>query len=188
MTDPTPPATALVAQYAPARYVPAHATNFYSLFRDLRDIQYIVIHITDGRGAAQPVVEMWQQPYHGSSAHFVIDQDGTVLQAVLLEHAAIHAHAINRLSVGIEHCSRTPGEFKWLKDDPGLPVSDAQYASSAKLVAWLCMHLGLVPSRQSIQGHADIDHATTHRDCPDAIWDWDRYMTLVNSEYAALSA
>jgi len=170
------------AEYPPASCLPADPSNFR---RDNRtSFQYIVIHCTDGHPRAQPVAEMWQQPKHGSSAHFVIDQDGTVIQCVALSDVAWHAHVVNAASVGIEHCARTPHELG--PTDPGLPPSDAQYAASAKLIAWLCRRAGLEPSRDVIQGHAEIDPSTTHLDCPTGCgWDWVRYMTAVQREFDA---
>ncbi len=171
--------------YPDATWVPADASNFKAASR--ATFTNVVIHITDGRENAQPVAEMWQEVNHKSSAHFVIGQDGTVLQAVRIKDIAWHAHAANAFSVGIEHCARTPGSLS--KDDPGLPPSPALYAASAKLVAYLCNQAELPPDRVTIQGHAEIDHATSHADCPNgAPWDWDAYMALVQNEYAALQA
>src|SRR5271168_4489565 len=132
---------------------------------------------------------MWQQPGHGSSAHFVIDQDGSILQCVNLSDSAYHAHARNIVSVGVEHCARSPGELS--PDDPGLPVSNAQYASSAKLVAWLCNLGSFAPTRENIMGHAEADLKTTHADCPTGVaggWDWDAFMLLVQDEFQQYEA
>src|SRR4029077_11944770 len=125
----------------------------------------VIVHCTDGHERAQPVAEMWSDPVIGndgkprpSSAHFVVGQQGEVFQAVRLVDTAWHAHAVNALSVGVEHCARTPGELsKPGYADPGLPPSDALYAASAKLVAWLCVQLGVTPSRVCIMGHAEAD-------------------------------
>jgi len=149
----------------------------------------IIIHCTDGHGDAHGTADMWAQAPKagevGTSAHFVIGQDGTVIQAVPLRFAAQHAHAANAYSIGIEHCARTPGELS--KDDPGLPPSDAQYAASAKLVAYLCAAAGVIPSPQNIQGHAQADPATTHTECPTGCgWDWPRYLAQVTAEYLLL--
>ena len=175
------------AEYAPAELVPAHPSNYRITHRQPSDVAHIIIHITDGRGRARAVAEMWQEPRHRSSAHFVIGQDGSVLQAVSVRDVAHHAHAANRSSVGIEHCARQPSEPAFGKGDPGLPVSNAQYAASARLVAWLCLTCALSPDRSIIVGHCEVDPFTTHTDCPNSIWDWDRYMALVAAEYAALA-
>jgi N-acetyl-anhydromuramyl-L-alanine amidase AmpD len=167
----------------------AHPSNYRN--RVVREGQplydYIVIHCTDGKSYARPIAEMWQDPSHGTSAHFVIDQDGTTLQCVPLRFAAQHAHDMNSRSVGIEHCARTPGEFErppynWTRD-PGLPPSEAQYAASARLVAYLLVAGGLPPDRTHVVGHAEIDKKTTHDRCPEGCgWRWDHYMAMVADE------
>jgi N-acetyl-anhydromuramyl-L-alanine amidase AmpD len=171
--------------YAPAEWVPADPSNFEAASRTT--FKNVVIHITDGRANAKPVAQMWQEAHHGTSAHFVIGQDGTVIQSVRIKDIAWHAHAANSTSVGIEHCARSPGEFS--DDDPGMPPTEAQYVASAKLVAFLCKLANLSPNGETIQGHAEIDPETTHSDCPDgAGWDWDHYLQLVLVEYNALEA
>lgn len=169
------------SDYPDAIFLPADPTNYRVANRD--HVALIVIHCTDGHEHAQPVAEMWREPKHGSSAHFVVGQQGEVYQSVPVCHIAWHAHAANSYSVGIEHCARTPGELG--KDDPGLPPSDELYAASARLVAWLCARLGVQPSRVTIVGHSEADATTTHRRCPRGCgWDWQRYMTLVMQEYS----
>jgi N-acetyl-anhydromuramyl-L-alanine amidase AmpD len=170
----------MVNVYPKALLVPAHPSNYLTLQPKRSTFDKIVIHCTDGHPDARPVAEMWQREGHGSSAHFVVGQDGTVIQAVDLGDVAYHAHAANRRSVGIEHCARTPGE--WRVDDPGLPPSDALYLASARLVAWLCLAAGLPIDRATIQGHAEADPATTHKACPlGSGWAWDRYLVMVQS-------
>lgn len=170
--------------YPNADYQPAHSSN-YRKGRKTKP-RMVVIHITSGRGRAQPVADMWKKPKHGSSAHFVIGQDGTIIQAVKLSDTAWHASNANAYSVGIEHCAREPGEFNRGKPnapkDPGLPPSLTQYLASAKLVVWLCRELGVAPIRENIQGHCEVDLITSHTGCPNAIWDWDGFMKLVEQE------
>lgn len=170
------------ADYASAIWTPADPTN-YRRGRAVKAPTLIVIHCTDGHPQAEGVAEMWQQPRHLSSAHFVVGQDGAVIQAVRIADTAWHAHGANACSVGIEHCARTPGE--WSATDPGLTPSDALYGASAKLVAWLCVTLGLRAGRAAIVGHAEADSTTSHRRCPNGCgWDWTHYMDLVTAEYA----
>lgn len=174
-----------VADYSSAILVPAHPSNYQPAARG--NFSMVVIHVTDGHADARPVAEMWQQPKHKSSAHFVVGQDGTVIQSVMLHDIAWHAHNVNRFSVGVEHCARSPRELG--PDDPGLPPSEELYKASARLVAWLCLHAGLAPTRASIKGHAEADVATTHSDCPDgAPWDWDHYIDLVENAHIELLA
>lgn len=171
----------IVADYPDAKWMPAHPSN-YRRSGPARIVNLVIVHVTDGHSRAEPVAEMWQQANHGSSAHFVVDQDGTVIQAVRLDDVAFHAHARNGMSIGIEHCARSPKELG--KDDPGLPLSDAQIQASARLVAWLCAQYGLHVYRDAIQGHVEADAQTTHADCPEGVaggWPWDRYLDLIRA-------
>ncbi len=148
--------------YPAALWVPAHPTNYHNAGR--ATFERVVIHCTDGHDKAGPVADMWAQPNHFSSAHFVIGQDGLIIQSVSLSDIAWHAHKANQFSVGLEHCARTPGELG--KQDPGLPPSEVQLDASARLAAWLCRIADLPANRETIQGHAEIDPKTTHRLCP----------------------
>lgn len=174
------------AEFPASILMPADPTNYYADAMGPASVQRIIIHCTDGHAIAANTAKMWQVPYHGSSAHFVVGQDGSIVQSVLLKDGAKHAHSRNnRSSIGVEHCARTPGELG--TNDPGLPVSDVQYVASARLVAWLLMRCGLSPTPATIQGHAAADPDTTHRRCPEGCgWDWDRYMALVQQEYSTL--
>lgn len=172
------------AEYPNSILVPADITNYCPANRKPEDIDHIVIHETDGRGIAMNVATMWQEAHHGSSAHLVVGQDGNVIQSVLFKDIAYHAHRANRTSIGVEHCARAKGEF--FPDDPGLPLSQVQLAASARLVAWLCKHCGLSPTRATIVGHCEIDDVTTHRQCPIAVFDLDAYVAMVQTEYAQL--
>ncbi len=173
------------ADYAEAIWVPAHPSNFRQAGR--MGYRRIIIHCTDGRSHAMPVARMWQEPHHGSSAHFVVDQDGTIIQAVRLTDVAYHAHQVNQDSVGVEHCCRTPRELG--PGDPGLPPNATQMLSSARLVAWLCKQCDLPPTRATIKGHAECDPDTTHADCPEGSGlNVDLFVVLVAAEYAALPA
>lgn len=172
-----------------SRFVPAHSGNCGPRAGGRTTYDRVVIHCTDGRSRAMPVAEMFSKlnpdPKRRASAHFVVDQDGTIIQCVQLAMAAWHAHEMNARSVGIEHCARTPHELG--ADDPGLPPSSAQYAASARLVAYLLVAAGLPPTRQYVVGHAESDKKTTHDRCPEGCgWDWDGYMALVVEEHARM--
>jgi N-acetyl-anhydromuramyl-L-alanine amidase AmpD len=176
----------MVNAYPLALQRPADESNFLRLDPPRQSFDLIVIHCTDGGPKAENTAAMFATPSHvrrppvASNAHFVVGQDGTVIQCVDLGAVAYHAHAANRRSVGIEHCARTPGELR--ADDPGLPPSLAQYMASARLVAWLCRAAGIPMDRDHILGHAEADPATTHTRCPLGCgWAWDRYLVMVQS-------
>src|SRR5690349_12694747 len=114
---------------AASRMILADRSNYGSRPSTFRGYDLVVIHCTDGHGVAENTAQMFAKPLGGgkhASAHFVIGQDGEVIQCVPLAYAAYHAHAANSHSIGVEHCARTPGELS--KTDPGLPPSDALYA------------------------------------------------------------
>lgn len=183
----------MIAEVPNAIMIPAHPRNYSDEERTTYDL--IVIHCTDGRELAANVAHMWTRGdlKKRSSAHFVVGQAGELVQCVRLRHVAFHAHEANERSIGIEHCARTPGEFErppvnW-RHDPGLPPSEALYATSARLTAWLLMAAGLPVDRAHVRGHAEVDSVTSHRKCPTGCgWDWERYMGLVQGAHDALRA
>jgi N-acetyl-anhydromuramyl-L-alanine amidase AmpD len=176
--------------YPGALWVPAHSSNYHHVDEGRANPTLIVIHCTDGGKLAQNTADMFatpqwkRQPPVASSAHFVVGQDGAVIQCVRVRDIAYHAHAANSYSVGVEHCARTPRELG--PDDLGLPPSEPLYAASARLMAWLCRSYGIQPTRVSIVGHAEADATTTHTQCPDGCgWDWERYIGMVQAEFSA---
>ncbi len=182
------PTTNTQAEIPFATWVPAHPSNYHPrsaamIANGVYDL--IIIHITSGHAKAMPVAEMWQKPappgHQGTSAHLVIDHDGSIIQAVPLRFAANHAHDANDRSIGIEHCAREPNEPSFPPGDPGLRPSDVQLQQSARLVAWLLKAAGKTPIRGvTIEGHAAADPKTTHTLCPDgAPWPWEKYMSMV---------
>ena len=82
---------------------------------------------------------------------------------------AWHARGANRDSIGIEHVANTRG----------LVPTVIEYVSSAGLVRWLCDTHSIPIDRQHIVGHSEVAQ-TNHVGCPNAVWDWDYYMRLVN--------
>ena len=142
-------------RYPNAKWMAADPSNYRKGRK--ASVSLVVIHITSGRSKALPVAQMWQKAGHKSSAHFVIDQDGSIIQAIDTEDTAWHASNANSYAVGIEHCAREPNEPGFPKGDPGLPVSDAIYASSAKLTAWLLKQYGLPADRDHAHRLPELD-------------------------------
>ncbi|QSX77003.1 N-acetylmuramoyl-L-alanine amidase [Lysobacter solisilvae] len=163
--------TAPSAEYPQAsRFVPADSGNFRAS-SSARAIERIVIHITDGGANINGTIGWFQNPAAQVSAHYVIGQDGEVVQMVRHNDVAWHARSANRTSIGIEHVANTRG----------LVPTTAQLCASAALVNWLCDTFGIPADRAHIQGHSEADTATTHTGCPNAVWDWNHYMSLVSS-------
>ncbi len=170
-----------------SRFAPAHRNNYTrynpTATQPLRPIRRIIIHITDGRRTdiAGPI-QWFQLPEQYNSrgnrvrvsAHYVIGQDGEVVQMVRHNDIAHHAHGVNQDSIGIEHVAIVPRAGR-----SGLLPTPPQYCASAALVRWLCEQYHIPMDRQHILGHSEADSSTSHRDCPNALWDWDYFMRLV---------
>lgn len=160
-------------------FAPAASSNYRRWTdRSQRPISLIVIHITDGREKISGPIGHFQRDGLQASAHYVIGRDGQVVQMVRHNDIAWHATSANRSSIGIEHCARSPRELG--RDDAGLPVTEAQYQASAKLVRFLCQKHGVPMDRDHIKGHCEAAK-TTHEDCPNRIWDWKYYMNLLTA-------
>ncbi|QAY75971.1 hypothetical protein ETR14_05090 [Sphingosinicella sp. BN140058] len=148
-------------------------------------IDRIVIHITDANTTGS-TVSHFTRPDANSSAHYLVAQNGEVIQFVAEADTAWHAMGANRRSIGIEHVAVKQGGASYGSVTlPHLPPSDAEYQASAALVADLCRRYALVPDRQTIIGHNEAHPGTSHTACPNGAWDWDRYMQLVAACYAA---
>jgi V8-like Glu-specific endopeptidase len=168
-----------------SRFAPAHPSNYRSVSAP-REINEIVIHITDGGRRIGGTIGWFQnpdqrnarnQPIH-VSAHYVVGQDGEVVQMVRNNDVAWHASSANSHSIGIEHVANTRG----------LNPTEDEYRGSAALVAWLCSQYSLPLDRSHILGHAEADPHTSHTACPNAVWDWDHYMDCVREAATAATA
>jgi N-acetyl-anhydromuramyl-L-alanine amidase AmpD len=120
------------------------------------DRNLVVLHITAGP-TAESAINTFKASVapHRVSAHFCIDRDGTVYQLVDTERTAWHASQVNSRSVGIEHAA-IPEK---------LPVTDAQYAASAALVAWLCSELRIPCDSDHVMGHNHASPEDGHVAC-----------------------
>ena len=160
----------------------------YNNGRNGQTIDRIVIHIT---GAGQtPYIGSWfTREEANTSAHYMVDQNGAVIQFVREQDTAWHAMGANRRSIGIEHVAVQQGGATYGSTHyPYTPPTDAEYRASAELVAHLCQKYGLTPDRTTIIGHREADPGTSHSVCPDGAWDWDAYMALVEQCFVALAS
>ena len=87
------------------RFVRAPA---FSPRADGRTINRIVIHITDGGARIDGPISWFQNPESRVSAHYIVGQDGEVVQMVHDRDIAWHANSANGDTIGIEHCARAP--------------------------------------------------------------------------------
>jgi V8-like Glu-specific endopeptidase/N-acetyl-anhydromuramyl-L-alanine amidase AmpD len=162
---------ALSPEYPQAsRFEPADSGN-YRAVSGTRTINRIVIHITDGGPKINGTIGWFKNPAAKVSAHYIVGQDGEVVQMVKHNDVAWHASSANGDSIGIEHVANTKG----------LNPTPMQYCASAVLANWLASQFSLPMDRTHILGHSEADPKTTHTGCPNAVWDWDYYMGMVTS-------
>ncbi len=152
-----------------ARWVPAVAGNYRVASRGAADINYVVVHTTQGSYAG--TISWFQNTAAGVSSHYVVrSSDGDLTQMVDDKDVAYHDACFNTESIGIEH--------EGFVDDPGRWYTEAMYMRSAALTAWLCDQYGIPKDRMHIYGHGDAPDCSDHTD-PGAGWDWNHYLALV---------
>ena len=172
------------ADYPGARLMPSPAFSS----RRGTAIDRIVIHITSAPQSPY-IGSHFARPDANSSAHYMVDQNGAIIQFVREVDKAWHAGTANRRSIGIEHVAVERGGARYGSTTfPYTPPTDAELTASAQLVAHLCSKYSLTPDRSTILGHHEADPSTTHSSCPDGAWDWDDYMVRVAAACAALPA
>lgn len=170
-----------------ARTVPSPA---FTAGRSGQTIDRIVIHITDAPTTSS-TVNHFSAAGAQASAHYLVGQDGEIVQFVSEADTAWHARGVNSRSIGIEHVAVKQGGVTYPRPNGGsqtfpfMPPTDIQYAESAALVAHLCDKYRLTPNRTTIIGHREADPRTTHGSCPDGAWNWDHFMNLVTNRISA---
>ncbi|MFJ8252245.1 N-acetylmuramoyl-L-alanine amidase [Streptomyces sp. NPDC094466] len=155
--------------YAGATWVAASEANWRRADRpDDFTVDRVIIHVTQGSFAS--AVKVFQDPAHRAATHYIVGQDGRVVQMIRELDVAYQAgnRAYNERGVGIEH----EGFVDRPKD-----LTKAMYESSARLTASICARHGIPVDREHIIGHVEVP-GTDHTD-PGPHWDWDRYMELV---------
>ncbi|HET8843328.1 MAG TPA: peptidoglycan recognition family protein, partial [Ktedonobacteraceae bacterium] len=121
-----------------------------------------------------------------SSAHYIIDTDGTVYQVVHEHDIAYHDGNFwsNMHSIGIEHVGFDATGYLW--------YNTAQYTASAKLVASLLKKYHLPLDRDHVVAHGTVPSPTlasspNHVD-PGPYWLWDYYFHLINQRGVPLNS
>ncbi len=131
-------------------------------------VSMIVLHYT-GMVDAQSAIDRLRSPDAGVSAHYLVKEDGEVMQLVDEEKRAWHAGRsywrgitdVNSASVGIEIVN--PGhEFGYR------PFPDEQIASVIPLVADIKERHGI--GRGNIVGHSDV--APARKEDPGELFPW----------------
>lgn len=175
-------------EYPGAEVFPTDCTNKCDTTRGGASVGFIVIHDTEGGWNASVAT---LQNDTGKSVQYIVNTDGTVGQFVPESYTAWHDgnYYYNQRSVGIEHVGYYEQSYP-----------DAEYAASAKLVAYLTNKYDVPKDRDHIVGHDQIPNgsvmaesspfcesspstcetgtsyggASNHRDPGD--WEWCTYM------------
>jgi hypothetical protein len=174
------------ADYGPAVWVPAAASN-YSLADRNHDYPVDMIVIHDIEGSASSAIKTFQDPNRHGSAHYVISYSGNVWQMALENDIAWHAGNwdYNTRSIGIEHEG-----YAWT---PGL-YTTAEYIASAHLAASICSRWGVPMDRAHVIGHSQVPDpfhsglygGSDHHTDPGPYWSWSYFMNLAQRYASAL--
>ena len=134
----------------------------------------VVLHYTGMPTAAEALARL-TDPAAKVSAHYVIDEDGTVTRLVTEDKRAWHAGRsywrgitdVNSASIGIELVN--PGH-EWGYQ----PFTEAQMSSLLPLLADICWRRRIYPG--NVVGHSDI--APVRKQDPGELFDWEMLADL----------
>lgn len=104
----------------------------YSKGRGGRKIEFVVVHYNAGNLTVDGCWSVWQT--REASAHYQVEDDGTIGQLVYDSNTAWHASSwdANCKSIGIEHANMSDGT-----------ITEATLDNGAHLVAAVCRYYGL---------------------------------------------
>jgi N-acetylmuramoyl-L-alanine amidase len=131
-------------------------------------VSLLVLHYT-GMESARAAIDRLCDPEAEVSAHYLVDEDGTILRMVAEDKRAWHAGRahwrgitdVNSASIGIEIVN--PGhEFGYR------PFTDAQMSSLIPLVAEIKERHGI--TRGNVVGHSDV--APSRKQDPGELFNW----------------
>lgn len=144
----------------------------------------VVLHCTEGTtasGAINTFVTSKRKEDGGyglTSAHFVIDRDGTIWQLAPLEFNTWHASMVNMHSVGIETVAMSQAGADALNKEYAAQIAagkqkawtymgatEEQYASLKLLVHSVCVALNLPIDRSHVRTHNEASPRDGHVLC-----------------------
>jgi N-acetylmuramoyl-L-alanine amidase len=133
-------------------------------------VDMVVLHYT-GMPSAEAALQRLCDPRSEVSAHYVVNEDGGILQCVPEARRAWHAGKsswkggtdINSRSIGVEIVN--PGHEHGYR-----PFPEAQIAAVIALVGDICARHGIQP--WMVLGHSDI--APARKEDPGELFPWDR--------------
>lgn len=178
------------AEYPDALWIPHDKWGYPQgqTGRNGQTLKYVILHGTASGGTAQDQANNFAHSSRQAGTHFIIGQDGTVVQCCFVENAAWGnggpmqgAEAFwppnvncNLLTVSIEH-------VKPSSDNSDI-LTPAQQSASFELVAWLCKTYAIptkkaVDASGGITGHYSIDPVNRSR-CPGP-YPWDALFSFL---------
>ena len=157
------------ADYGPAVWSAAYSGNFQVANRT--KVDHIVIHDTEGSYSG--TISWFKDPAANVSAHYVVKSStGAITQMVKEKDVAWHDACFNTTTVGIEHEGYAAMPDKWF--------TEAMYAESAKLSAYLADKYSIPKEHGYIVGHGEAPDCSDHTD-PGPGWNWAHYIDLVKT-------
>jgi N-acetyl-anhydromuramyl-L-alanine amidase AmpD len=139
-------------------------------------IDTLIMHHTSSAASAQRIGSFFSQPAAKVSSHYVVGQDGTIVQCVDDQSTAWHAGVsaflgrsnVNGFSIGIEMCNVGDGVD---------PYTDAQYKALGGLVAYILTTHHI--KWDHVTGHKDIALPKGRKDDPSVNFDYSRMKQAV---------
>lgn len=170
-----------MTDYSKAIWLPN--TNF---FPNTGKKSFIILHGTAGGSSAQEIADYFvgtESTANPVSSHYIIGQDGTVVQTVSEEDGAYGNGVVNNpnwtgnpnyYTVSIEHVKSS--------NDNSEPLTPAQQAASFALIKDICQRNGIgmhdADDTTGITGHFSIDPVNRAR-CP-GNYPWQELWTYLN--------
>ncbi|AFY61795.1 N-acetylmuramoyl-L-alanine amidase [Synechococcus sp. PCC 6312] len=119
-------------------------------------ITSIVVHYTTSRNI-NGTISWFKNPISKVSAHYIIGQDGKIVQMVRDSDKAWHCFGFNSNSIGIEHSA-----------EAGDKLTPSQEKSSAALIKWLLKEYNIPTNK--IYGHRWNPNVPGGTPCPGDLW------------------
>ncbi len=161
----------LALGYPGAIWNAANSGNYQASSRDAADIDFVVIHTT--QGSYSGAISWFQNASSNVSSHYVVrSSDGQITQMVDDTDIAWHDGCFNTNSIGIEHEGFVADPARWYTEN--------MYMASAALTAWLAEQHTVPVDRTHILGHVETPDCSDHTD-PGTGWNWSHYMDLVRA-------